>query len=75
MESYGYIYVPPNCAAGLECKFHVFFHGCSMQLEEIGTDFITESGFIQVADENDIIILFPSVSKANLILMISHLRM
>eukprot|EP00095_Tigriopus_kingsejongensis_P003179 maker-scaffold91_size383040-snap-gene-1.32 protein:Tk03179 transcript:maker-scaffold91_size383040-snap-gene-1.32-mRNA-1 annotation:"hypothetical protein DAPPUDRAFT_194537" len=61
MEEFGFIYIPPNCKAdsGVQCRFHIFFHGCAMQHEEIGTEFIRTAGFIEVADANDIILLFP----------------
>ena len=43
----------------LECKLHVAFHGCLQGKQLIGTEFIQHSGFNQVADANDIIILYP----------------
>jgi poly(3-hydroxybutyrate) depolymerase len=46
----------------VECRLHVFFHGCQMQSSNgVGTDFITESGFVQIADANNIVVLFPQV--------------
>ena len=64
MDDEGYIYVPANCRDGvMQCKLHIFFHGCSMNFDELGTDFITDSGFEEVADANNIIIMFPQTIK------------
>ena len=66
MEDFGYIYIPPQCEPGNEspnatlCLLHIFFHGCTMQPENIGTDFITTIGFPELADANDLVVLFPS---------------
>ena len=54
----------------IACKLHVYLHGCQQGKYNIGTTFIDNSGFNQVADANDIIILYPqakstSVTNAN----------
>ena len=60
MEDFGFVYIPPACEDGsLQCRLHVFFHGCTMQHQVIGTDFITNAGFIEIADANNIVVLFP----------------
>ncbi|TRY67557.1 hypothetical protein TCAL_03306, partial [Tigriopus californicus] len=60
MDETGFVYIPPACEDGsVQCNFHIFFHGCSMQFEEIGTEFIRRAGFIEVADANNLVILFP----------------
>ena len=62
MDEFGYVYVPTGCLDGsVQCLLHIHFHGCLMEANEIGTDFITESGFLEIADYNNIIILFPQV--------------
>jgi hypothetical protein len=61
MASTGYIYVPQNCLNNAKCKLHVALHGCAMA----GKDFPMYSGYNQVADLNDIIIVYPQV-KASL---------
>ena len=58
----GFYYAPPRCIDGtIQCKLHVFFHGCEMGYEYIGTDFIQTAGFLEVAEANDMIMLFPTV--------------
>ena len=64
MDDEGYVYVPANCIDGvMQCKLHIFFHGCSMNFDILGTDFITDSGLEEVADANNIIIMFPQTIK------------
>lgn len=46
----------------LTWRLHFFFHGCNMHANHIGTSFIEQAGFIEVADANDIVIIFPQVS-------------
>ena len=68
-DDLGFYFVPPLCEEGsVQCKLHVFFHGCQMGYEFIGTDFIQTAGFLEVAEANNMIMLFPNVSKINLIL-------
>ena len=50
----------------LDCKLHVAFHGCSQGKYKIGLDYIKNSGYNQVADLNNIIVLYPQ-AKSNLI--------
>ena len=62
MADIGYFYMPANCNDGTRtCKLHIFFHGCEMGAEIIGTDFMTTAGFIEIADANDMVILFPMI--------------
>ena len=58
----GFYYAPPRCTDGIvQCKVHVFFHGCEMGYDDIQTDFIQVVGFMEVAEANDIIVIFPTV--------------
>ena len=45
----------------LSCRLHVFFHGCTMSADENGTEFIENSGILEMADANNIVALFPQV--------------
>lgn len=60
MASTGYIYVPQNCRNNANCKLHIALHGCGMA----GRDFPTYAGYNQVADLNDIIIVYPQVRSS-----------
>ena len=59
----GFYYAPPNCIDGtVQCRLHIFFHGCLMGYEYIGTEFIETAGLLEVAEANDIVMIFPTVS-------------
>ena len=53
---------PEHCAFSTPCKIHVVLHGCGMNHQLIGKEFIVNSGFGQYAFKNDLILLFPQVS-------------
>ena len=43
------------------CHLHVFFHGCAMSTDSIGTEFLENSGLLEMAEANQIVMLFPQV--------------
>ncbi len=43
----------------LGCKLHVVFHGCNQHADKLGDEFVKNAGYNQVADLNDLIILYP----------------
>jgi len=55
----GYVYVPTSCQSNTTCKVHVAFHGCEMTIANIGQDFVTNSGLNEIAEANNIIVLYP----------------
>jgi hypothetical protein len=59
----GYVYVPSSCLA-TQCKLHVVFHGCNQQADKIDDIFVKNAGFNQVADFNNIIILYPQAKTS-----------
>ena len=61
LDTTGYLYVPKTCAgsSATVCKLHVAMHGCLQSYSQIGSKFITNTGYTKWADTNDIIILFP----------------
>lgn len=60
--STGYIYIPDGCQTQ-ECPLHVAFHGCSQTIGDIGLDYVKNTGFLGLAESNNIIMLFPQVEK------------
>jgi hypothetical protein len=64
MDSIGFVYVPRNCENGALCKLHIALHGCLQGRYKIGTVFAENTGFNQVADANDIIILYPQATSS-----------
>jgi len=59
----GWLYVPEGCAGGGEalCRLHVFFHGCKQGASYVGDAFVRRSGFLEVAEANRIVLLFPQI--------------
>eukprot|EP01039_Chlorochromonas_danica_P005447 gene5446-5995_t len=60
----GYIYVPTACQKGATCHLHVAFHGCLMYLDLIGNQFAAHAGLNEWAESNNIIVLYPYVTKS-----------
>jgi hypothetical protein len=64
----GYVYVPTACHNTYQvCRLHIAFHGCWMSREEIGTIYVQHAGYNQLAEVNNIIILYPQtrISEGN----------
>jgi predicted peptidase len=59
LDDTGYLFVPNTCEKKKDCNLHVVLHGCSQGREVIGTDFVTNSGYLEWAASNDIVLLFP----------------
>jgi len=60
----GFIYVPDRCKDGdgqVECQLHVHFHGCGMGRFWISDNYVQKSGFLPLADTNDIVMMFPQI--------------
>lgn len=64
MSDIGYLYVPAPCHAGA-CKVHVVFHGCLQGVKVIGDDYYTETGYNEIADSNEILVLYPQVEPSD----------
>lgn len=59
LASTGYVYVPPDCAAGKRCGLLVAFHGCKQNADAVGQAFVKDAGFNRWADVYDVAILYP----------------
>jgi poly(3-hydroxybutyrate) depolymerase len=59
LASAGYLYVPPDCAAGKPCGLLVAFHGCKQNADAVGQAFVKDAGFNRWADVYDVAILYP----------------
>ena len=62
----GWMYVPEACAAGAKdaCRLHVVFHGCKQGGSFVGDAFVRRAGYLEVAEANRIVLLFPQVEKS-----------
>jgi poly(3-hydroxybutyrate) depolymerase len=59
----GAVYTPRICRTG-GCRVHVVFHGCMQGREKIQDAFVTKSGYLNWADGNRLIVLFPQVKAS-----------
>jgi len=59
LASTGYLYVPPDCAAGKRCGLLVAFHGCKQNADAVGQAFVKDAGFNRWADVYGVVILYP----------------
>ncbi|MCG7499230.1 poly(3-hydroxybutyrate) depolymerase [Vibrio sp. Of7-15] len=65
MNDTAFVYVPDNCRTE-QCKVHVSMHGCEQGVSVIGTTYIEETGYMEAADTNSTIVLYPQVKKSTL---------
>ena len=63
----GYIYVPDSCQKKGKCGLHVAFHGCKQTLDDISLEFVTHTGYNEVAEANNFIILYPQTKRSDLL--------
>jgi poly(3-hydroxybutyrate) depolymerase len=61
MDDTAYAYVPKSCDTAT-CRVHVAFHGCEQGASKIGNLFYETTGYNELADSNNIIVLYPQVS-------------
>jgi poly(3-hydroxybutyrate) depolymerase len=60
-----YLYIPKACVnSDSACALHLVLHGCAQSADTIGTAFIEQSGYLEWADANDIVLAFPQVEKS-----------
>ena len=55
----GFLYVPASCTAGERCRIHVAFHGCKQTVQDIGDQYLLDTGYNRWADSNNILVLYP----------------
>jgi len=60
----GYVYVPKRCEEGATCRVHVAFHGCRQGTSFVGQAFVKDAGYNEWAEANDIVVLYPQVSRS-----------
>jgi len=62
MDDHGFIFIPSRCAGGsTECNLHIHFHGCGMESGWLGNNYINNSGFLEAAEDLNIIVVFPQI--------------
>jgi hypothetical protein len=61
LDEQGFVYFPSKCANGQKCSIHVAIHGCQQGKSVVGDVFVREAGYLEVAELNNIIVIFPQV--------------
>jgi len=65
LDPKGFIYVPERCKNGNnKCHLHVHFHGCSQTRGQIGSGYVTRTGFMSLAKTNDVVVMFPQITTS-----------
>jgi len=59
-----FIYIPDVCLRNgssptTVCTLHTAFHGCLQTIDDIGTQYVTDGGYLPLADANNLVVLFP----------------
>ncbi|ALG69466.2 PHB depolymerase family esterase [Beggiatoa leptomitoformis] len=65
MSQTGFAYIPNSCNTE-HCRVHVVFHGCEQGAKKIGNDYYSGTGYNELADTNNIIVLYPQVEPSNI---------
>ena len=65
MHRKGFAYIPEGCDQPLagNCRIHIALHGCKQTLDDVGSIFITKTGYNPWAEANKIVILYPQAIK------------
>ena len=60
MDDIGFVYIPTECKDPTRlCKLHIALHGCQQGFYKIGDTYVQHAGYLEVAEANSIIVLFP----------------
>ncbi|ELT87181.1 hypothetical protein CAPTEDRAFT_207153 [Capitella teleta] len=71
MDTKGYVYIPSACKEVVkkkaqpgegECRLHIVFHGCLQGRYLIGDEYARNTGYNEVAELNNIIMLYPQAT-------------
>lgn len=61
----GYVYVPDSCRENsADCGLHIAFHGCVQGSEFVDDRFVTQAGFNEWAESNDLLVVYPQIEKS-----------
>ena len=69
LNTIGFIYVPTGCQKGATCGLHMNFHGCQQTTADIQAQYAQDVGLNEWAESNNIIVVYPQVSKSELLPM------
>lgn len=62
LDETAFLFVPPACTASdSDCALHMALHGCAQSASQVQTAFIEQSGYLEWAEKNHIVLAFPQV--------------
>lgn len=64
MAAEGFVFVPKACEEGAACRVHVALHGCKQNADTLGRTFVENTGYLNWADTNRIVVLFPQTKAS-----------
>lgn len=65
LDSVGYVYVPSGCnSQSSNCRVHVSLHGCQQGRYLIGNKYVLHTGYNEVAELNNIIVIYPQATSS-----------
>ena len=63
LADYGYVFIPNACLEKYdeppECHLHIHFHGMGQSAQYCDSLYVEQSGFLQWAANNNMVVLFP----------------
>lgn len=59
LGDYTHVYTPSSCQAGKQCRLHIVFHGCSQGESFLNDQFYKNTGYVEWAETNNIVVMFP----------------
>jgi len=62
----GWLFVPSQCRSTgrKSCRLHVVFHGCRQGRSFVGDRFVRQSGYLETAAANGVVVLFPQLEPS-----------
>lgn len=64
MSKNAYAYIPKACHSQ-QCRTHVVFHGCEQGAKVIGDAYYWTTGYNNIAEANNLVMLYPQVQPSN----------
>nr|WP_086937461.1 hypothetical protein [Thaumasiovibrio occultus] len=65
MSDSGFAYIPDTCEqSDSDCRVHVAIHGCEQGVSSIGMRYVERTGYLELAEANDFIVIFPQVQRS-----------
>ena len=65
LDDEGFIFIPQRCVNGSnQCHLHINFHGCGVEKSWLGDGYVQRLGFLPLAEDNDVILMFPQIKHS-----------